>query len=171
MDTYIENLFKKDSILNSKNYQNIKYEDIDISNNAINNFIKTYSIKFDKNNKIDNFNSVYKNALNTSIDKINQSAKKRNGKYISFGDLKTLSNVQSGGFIDVPYKDFCHNQVGQCSDIYKAGCGQTGGGNSIIPSATFSKLAHNKSSYTIPKNVLTQLQNIVNNNVANTLKK
>tara|TARA_B100000925_G_scaffold291656_1_gene280599 strand:+ start:3010 stop:3504 length:495 start_codon:yes stop_codon:yes gene_type:complete len=164
MDTYIENLFKKENTSNRDIVQNDKL----ITKNAINKFSKHYSVRLDKT---DSFNNLYDNVLKTTLKNVNELSEKRNAKYMSLGDLKTLNTTQKGGMQSAPYQDYCHNNITQCSDMYTSGCGQNGGYKAIIPSSVFSKLAHNHTKIKIPKNVLSKLQDIVNEKVVIALKK
>ena len=171
MDKYIENLFRKEELSSNKN-------EVNISNNAIKNFTKIYKIILEQADKTKKFNEKYKKELNKVIDKLNKSAEKRKGTFISTNDLKNLNEQNGGG--DIPNNSYCHNYPSQCSDSFTS-CGQYGGFNqsnqnmevsgNIIPNHVFKKLAQNTSKYTIPKNILPQIQHIVNDKVAEQLKK
>lgn len=170
MDTYIESLFKKEvtnDIVDSKNTQT-KAKNI-ITKNAINNFYKQYSITPTKNGT-DYFRNVYGNVVKETIESVNTSAKKRDAKYIGLTDIKSLNMGQSGGMLEQPYADYCHNNLSQCSDMYNAGCGQKGGSLNTIPLSVFSRLAHSHVDLTIPKNVLKTLQPIIEKEVARIIK-
>ena len=168
MDTYIENLFKKNVTLDK--VANINREN-SITKNTVNNFIKAYDLKLDKNDRVNIFNETYNQVLDDIFKSLNTFAEKRNAKYLSLGDLNNLQTVQNGGSMSVPYADYCHNNITQCSDMYNVGCGQTGGSKTHIPSAVFNKIAHKYSNFVIPKNVLGKLEILVNKKVVNILKK
>ena len=161
MDTYIQNLFKKTNSVD----QNL---DLDknglISQNAINNFQKMYNVK---KQSFEKFNNIYGEELKETLKNVNDKAVSRKAKYIGLSDL-----VQSGGEMNkMPYDGYCHNNIGQCSDSYKAGCGQTGGNSKLpIPKSVFKKMAESHSNFIIPKNVLEKLQHIVNDNVLEKIK-